>query len=182
MPAKKHKPEEINGKLREVKIVLAEGSSVTREGCYRRNRICGFALVVCHRVIQGTRARPIRFVGMKQQPPPAATKRRSAPPRSTARLFGHLLHPMLVPFPITFFIGAQLTDLAYLGSANITWSNFSIWLITAGLMMGGLAALTGIIDDIDDKRIRAARPATPHMIINLSVQLSKSRWRRPFVS
>ena len=35
-------------------------------------------------------------------------------PRSTARLFGHPIHPMLVPFPITCFIGALITDLAYL--------------------------------------------------------------------
>jgi uncharacterized membrane protein len=94
---------------------------------------------------------------------------RSDNPRSTATLFGHPLHPMLVPFPITCFIGALLTDLAYLNSANIMWSNFSIWLITAGLVMGGLAALTGIIDYAGDKRVRDARPATPHMIINLSV-------------
>jgi uncharacterized membrane protein len=35
-------------------------------------------------------------------------------PRSTARFMGHPIHPMLVPFPIAFFIGALLTDLAYL--------------------------------------------------------------------
>ncbi len=90
-------------------------------------------------------------------------------PRSTAKLFGHPLHPMLVPFPIVCFIGALLTDLAYVASANIMWSNFSIWLITVGLVMGGLAALTGIIDYAGDRRVRAARPATPHMILNIAV-------------
>lgn len=99
----------------------------------------------------------------------ATTAERSDHPRSTAKLFGHPLHPMLVPFPITCFIGALITDLAYYASANIQWSNFSIWLITAGLVMGGLAALTGIIDYAGDKRVRAARPATPHMIINITV-------------
>ena len=34
MPAKKHKPEEIIGKLREVEIVLAQGAS-TAEACRR---------------------------------------------------------------------------------------------------------------------------------------------------
>ena len=76
---------------------------------------------------------------------------------------------MLVPFPITCFIGALLTDLAYLASANIMWSNFSIWLITVGLVMGSLAALTGIIDYAGDRRVRTARPATPHMILNIGV-------------
>ena len=106
---------------------------------------------------------------MNHEPTSAVAVHSSDHPRSTAKLFGHPLHPMLVPFPITCFAGALLTDLAYLGSANIMWSNFSIWLITAGLVMGGLAALTGIIDYAGDKRVRAARPATPHMIINLSV-------------
>ncbi|WP_419807789.1 DUF2231 domain-containing protein [Sphingomonas sp.] len=99
----------------------------------------------------------------------AADRRTDANPRSTATLFGHPLHPMLVPFPIVCFSGALLTDLAYLGSANVQWSNFSIWLITAGLIGGGLAALTGIIDYAGDRRVRAAGPATLHMILNLSV-------------
>lgn len=90
-------------------------------------------------------------------------------PRSTAKLFGHPLHPMVVPIPMVCFIGALLTDLAYVGSANVMWSNFSIWLITFGLIGAGLAAVTGIIDYAGDRRVRAARPATPHMILNLSV-------------
>lgn len=121
------------------------------------------------RVSQGTSARSIRFKQMNQRSVPVEAEHRSDNPRSTAKLFGHPLHPMLVPFPITCFIGALATDLAYLWSANIMWSNFSIWLITVGLLMGGLAALTGIVDYAGDKRVRAARPATPHMIINLSV-------------
>jgi len=34
MPSKKHKPEEVIGKLREVEIVLAQGAS-TAEACWR---------------------------------------------------------------------------------------------------------------------------------------------------
>lgn len=90
-------------------------------------------------------------------------------PRSTAQVFGHPLHAIIVPIPIVCFIGALLTDIAYFNSANVQWSNFSVWLITAGLVGAGLAALTGIIDYVGDPRVRAARPATPHMIINLSV-------------
>lgn len=89
-------------------------------------------------------------------------------PRSTAKVFGHPLHPMLVPFPIVCFIGALITDIAYYNSANVQWSNFSIWLITAGLVLGGFAALTGIIDYAGDRRVRSARPATLHMILNIS--------------
>src|SRR4051812_32641351 len=90
-------------------------------------------------------------------------------PRSTAAIFGHPIHPMLVPFPIVCFIGALLTDIAYVRSANMMWSNFSIWLITAGLVMGGFAAVAGLVDYIGDRRVRAARPATPHMLLNIAV-------------
>ena len=49
------------------------------------------------------------------------------------------------------------------------WSNFSVWLIAAGLITGGLAALAGLIDFAGDQRIRRIGAAKVHMIINLSV-------------
>jgi uncharacterized membrane protein len=88
-------------------------------------------------------------------------------PRSTAQIFGHPIHPMLVPFPITCFVGAFVTDIVYSQTANLTWQYFSIWLISAGLVMGGLAALAGFIDYFGDRRVRAKRPATPHMLLNV---------------
>lgn len=90
-------------------------------------------------------------------------------PRSTASLFGHPLHPMLVPFPIVGFLGALITDIVYAQTAEMQWANFSAWLITGGLIMGALAAITGLIDYFGDSRVRAARPATPHMLINITV-------------
>ncbi|MEO8547088.1 MAG: DUF2231 domain-containing protein [Sphingomicrobium sp.] len=90
-------------------------------------------------------------------------------PRSTAALFGHPIHPMLVPFPIVGFIGALLTDIAYARTANIMWANFSIWLITGGLVMAALAAIAGLTDYFGDTRIRNAPPALPHMLINITV-------------
>jgi uncharacterized membrane protein len=74
---------------------------------------------------------------------------------------------MLIPFPITCFIGAFVTDIVYSRTANLMWQYFSIWLITAGLIMGTLAALTGFIDYFGDRRVRKARPATPHMLLNV---------------
>ena len=90
-------------------------------------------------------------------------------PKSTAQIFGHPLHPMLVPFPIAGFLGALVTDIAYARTANVQWSNFSIWLITAGLVLGGFAALTGLIDYLGDARVRRQKPATPHMLLNIAV-------------
>lgn len=88
-------------------------------------------------------------------------------PRSTARIFGHPVHPMLVPFPIAFFFGAFVTDIVYSRTAYLQWQYFSMWLLTAGLVLGGLAAVFGLIDYFSDRRVRAARPAIWHMLLNL---------------
>ena len=88
-------------------------------------------------------------------------------PRSTASLFGHPIHPLLVPFPVVCFIGAFVTDIAYTRSYNLQWQYFSIWLLAAGLLVGGLAAMVGFIDYFGDSRVRRARPANWHMGINL---------------
>ena len=90
-------------------------------------------------------------------------------PRSTAKILGHPIHPMLVPFPIAFFIGAFVTDIVYSRTAELQWQYFSIWLIVGGLIMGGLAAIAGITDYAGDRKVRALRPATPHMLLNIAV-------------
>jgi uncharacterized membrane protein len=87
-------------------------------------------------------------------------------PRSTARIAGHPIHPMLVPFPIACFVGTLLTDLAYFGTANIMWSNFSAWLVTVGVIMGFLAAIAGLIDFLGDRAIRRTGAAWPHALGN----------------
>ena len=92
-------------------------------------------------------------------------------PRSTAKIFGHPLHPMLIPFPIVGFVGAFVTDIAYMQTENLMWQYFSIWLITVGLVIGALAALTGMIDYWGDPRVRAKRPALPHMLLNIGAML-----------
>lgn len=33
-------------------------------------------------------------------------------PKSTAIVAGHPIHPMLIPFPISFLVGALITDIA----------------------------------------------------------------------
>lgn len=76
---------------------------------------------------------------------------------------------MLVPFAIVCWIGALVTDIVYSQTALIMWSTFSAWLITVGLVFGGLAALFGLIDFFGDGRIRRSTVAIAHMVINLTV-------------
>ncbi len=94
-----------------------------------------------------------------------------ANPASTARVAGHPIHPMLVPFPIACFVGVLVTDLAYWRTADMMWADFSAWLLVAGLVMGTLAAITGLIDFFSDRLVRAQWPAWPHMLGNVLVML-----------
>ena len=56
------------------------------------------------------------------------------------------LHRFLGGFPTAFFTLALVTDWQYLRTANLQWQYFSMWLITAALVTGGLAVLAGIAD------------------------------------
>jgi uncharacterized membrane protein len=92
--------------------------------------------------------------------------RRPSGLRSTAAINGHPLHPLLVPFPIAFLVGALLTDLTFQGSGDVFWARASAWLIGAGLVGGALAALAGFVDFIASERIRSIRNVWYHFIGN----------------
>jgi uncharacterized membrane protein len=56
------------------------------------------------------------------------------------------LHALLGAFPAAYFLLAFLMDIAYARTAYWMWADFSIWLITAGLVAGALVVLVGIVD------------------------------------
>lgn len=59
--------------------------------------------------------------------------------------FLHPLHAILLAFPIALFAGALASDITYLNTAVIQWSNFSSWLIAGALLFGGLALAWAIV-------------------------------------
>lgn len=67
------------------------------------------------------------------------------PARSGARPFLHPLHAIFLAFPIAMFTGALASDVAYLNTAEIQWSNFSSWFLVGALIFGGFAALWALI-------------------------------------
>lgn len=91
----------------------------------------------------------------------------SVHPRSTLKIAGHPLHPMLVPLPIGFLIGAFLTDVAYWLTGWASFAYFSTWLLVAGIATALLAAVGGFIDFAGEPRIRQIRKAWYHMFGNL---------------
>src|SRR6185437_10343958 len=86
--------------------------------------------------------------------------------RSTAAIKGHPIHPMLVPFPIAFLVGALATDLVFTGMADPFWARASMWLVGAGLVMGALAALAGLADFLTIQRARSLTEAWVHFLGN----------------
>ena len=69
------------------------------------------------------------------------------------------LRGILMAFPIALFTSALVSDIAYLKSAQMQWSNFSAWLIVGALVFGGLAGLWALIDLALSWRTPAARRA-----------------------
>jgi len=85
---------------------------------------------------------------------------------STARFAGHPIHPMLVPFPIAFLIGALLADLAFWNTRDPFWAIAGAWLVGAGVAGGALAALAGLADFLGSLRVRALGTAWIHFLGN----------------
>jgi uncharacterized membrane protein len=102
-------------------------------------------------------------------------------PQSTAKIAGHPLHPMLVPFPIAFFVATLGADLMYLGGGDVFWFRASEWLLGAGVVMALLAALAGVTDVLGDARIRALTIAWVHFLGNLlAVLIEAFNWYRRY--
>jgi uncharacterized membrane protein len=88
---------------------------------------------------------------------------------SNAAIAGHPLHPLLIPFPIAFFVGAFLTDLAYWSTGDPFWARASLWLVGGGLVGGTLAAVLGLIDFLSIRRAREHAAGWIHFIGNSTV-------------
>jgi uncharacterized membrane protein len=55
------------------------------------------------------------------------------------------VHAILLAFPIALFCSAVATDIAYLKTAELQWTNFSAWLISGALLFGGLVLAWALI-------------------------------------
>ena len=88
-------------------------------------------------------------------------------PQSTAKIAGHPLHPMIIPFPIVFFVSTLATDILSLKGGRPGFAEASVWLLGAGLVTAALAAVLGLTDFLGDSRVRSLRHAWWHMIGNV---------------
>jgi uncharacterized membrane protein/nitrite reductase/ring-hydroxylating ferredoxin subunit len=93
--------------------------------------------------------------------------------RSKSDIKGHPLHPILVSFPIAFFIGAFASDILVIMSENAVFGTMAKYLETAGIATAALAAIPGIIDYfyIVPPESSANKRATQHGLLNVTMLL-----------
>lgn len=66
-------------------------------------------------------------------------------PSATAGPLLNPLHAILLAFPVALSCAAVATDITYLNSAVVQWSNFSAWLIAGTALFGGLVLVWAIV-------------------------------------
>ena len=103
-------------------------------------------------------------------------------PQSTAKIAGHPIHPMLIPFPIVCFILTFVLDVLY-ARGDTGLADASKWLLIIGLVMAALAAVTGLTDLLGEKRIQGP-DAIKHMLANVTAVALELvnlvlRWNNP---
>ena len=77
----------------------------------------------------------------------------------------HPLHAILLAFPIGLFAFAAATDAAYLNTAEIQWTNFSAWSITAAMLFTGLVLVWAIVEAVLFRRGGGLIPALVYLAV-----------------
>ncbi len=90
--------------------------------------------------------------------------------KSKAHLKSHPLHPILVAFPIAFFIGALMFDLLSVITGNSHFWQTGYHLAIAGIVGAVLAAVPGAIDYFYSvpPQSTAKKRATKHALLNVT--------------
>jgi uncharacterized membrane protein len=93
----------------------------------------------------------------------------SGNPRSTAKIAGHPIHPMLVMFPVVLLIAVLVFDIMFAATGNYYWTSFGLVALALGIVTALFAAVFGLIDYFGDRQVRALRSANRHLLANLAV-------------
>ncbi|WP_370372412.1 DUF2231 domain-containing protein, partial [Henriciella pelagia] len=61
------------------------------------------------------------------------------------RSFTNPIHAILLAFPVALYPAALLSDITYLNTAVIQWTNFSSWLIAGADVFAGLVLAWALV-------------------------------------
>ena len=97
---------------------------------------------------------------------------------SKAKVMGHPVHPILVPFPLGLLTTSVIFDVVHLVTGDARWAEISFWMIAVGVVGGLLAAVFGLIDWLAiPSGTRAKAIGLAHGLSNvLMVALFASSW------
>ncbi len=65
---------------------------------------------------------------------------------SKVKIFGHPIHPMLVGFPVAFYVATFVAYIVYQNNADPFWFRLGVVANIAGVVMAVVAAIPGLID------------------------------------
>lgn len=91
--------------------------------------------------------------------------------KSKANIKGHPIHPILIAFPLAFFIGALIFDILSLLLDNASLWQTGYYLAIAGIIGGLAAAIPGIIDYFYTVPPNSSgkKRATKHGLLNITI-------------
>lgn len=88
------------------------------------------------------------------------------------KILGHALHPILISFPLGLLATAVIFDVLHLSTGTPRWAVVSFWMMVAGVIGGGLAAVPGTVDWLAIPRgTRAFQVGLVHGVGNVIVLL-----------
>lgn len=88
---------------------------------------------------------------------------------SRASIAEHPIHPMLVAFPIGLFAFSFISDLIFLGTGDVLWSDVAYYNMAGGIVGGLVAAIPGALDLFAMPHSKMRAIGVVHMVINLFV-------------
>ena len=87
---------------------------------------------------------------------------------SKAKIAGHPIHPMLVAFPIAFYVSTVVSLVVFGGTGNPFWFHVAFVAATAAVVMGLGAAVPGLVDLVSlPPRSRARSTGIQHAGLNI---------------
>jgi uncharacterized membrane protein len=91
------------------------------------------------------------------------------PVPSKAAIFGHPIHPMLIPFPVALLSLVPISDIVYAARDSVFFAQASYYMLWAGLATAALAGVFGLIDFVSIPRARAYKAGWFHLGANAVV-------------
>ena len=84
------------------------------------------------------------------------------PPPSTIRPMIGSFQALLLAFPVALFPAALVTDITFLNTAEIQWTNFSAWLLAGGVLFAGLLLIAALVSLV---RLRSGRAIVYFLLV-----------------